>query len=674
MNNFWNKDGLVADVIKTSTGIKYITEDDVKSSSVHAVGEQWISFDGTIPEGGLPFDGQLRNVELYQQLFNWAKENGRVIDEEDWQLIRETNNDNVPYYSAGDGTNGQKRVIEVNLDTITDGASIDFILGETRVEGTVEEIVTLINNGTLGDGRFTAELVSPNVSTYPYQEYRVTIIITAKECSEIDNTYDVYSIYHIGIRDLAEGISPRESTTFRLPIFNSYFKADVAGGGYIAEGLPNITGTVGAIAGAKSSGVNTGAFAHGGDAPVNITNGGENDYKADFDASRCSAIYGNSEHVTPETSTVIVGVWAVGSYTNVTNIDVSEIKSAINAASTYDSMPLLMSHWDNKGFVSAGWVRADGYWLDGNLYKDAYEKLLEISSNSVSPTGIDYGMKVKYATYSSSLDKSNPYDFLIDKTAAAFRLPFLSKADRLIVNKTSSQMINGGSTPRAVTETWYSDGTIEIDGTYDASSSTSGTINWITSLQVPYNLILQDTRQEGTETDTGGWEYVTGPSGYTATSFRVSHYKGTGKLIDFHIKGEPTIVDVPKYRMMYFKLGNTFINEDQMDANYLATKIDTIYNSWQEADYVVESYSNGTEWYRLYKSGWIEQGGKHTSGSSVTVTLHLPFIDTNYNLQLATYASDNAYAPCIMNKATTSFTIRSGGNATKTGDWYACGF
>jgi hypothetical protein len=170
----------------------------------------------------------------------------------------------------------------------------------------------------------------------------------------------------------------------------------------------------------------------------------------------------------------------------------------------------------------------------------------------------------------------------------SFRLPFLSRADRLIVYKRNSPVINGGSTPRTVIETLYSDGTIEIDGTYDASSSTSGTISWITSLKVPYNLILQDTRQDGTESDTDGWTAVTGPSGYTATSVKISHYKATGRLIDFHIKGEPTTIDVPKYRMMYFKLGNTFINEEQMDAVNLSNKIDRVWEAWQEGDYVVE--------------------------------------------------------------------------------------
>lgn len=40
-----------------------------------------------------------------------------------------------------------------------------------------------------------------------------------------------------------------------------------------------------------------------------------------------------------------------------------------------------------------------------------------------------------------------------------------------------------------------------------------------------------------------------------------------------------------------------------------------------EADYVVESYSDDSgNWYRVYKSGWLEQGGTFTTTSTTTAT------------------------------------------------------
>ena len=51
-------------------------------------------------------------------------------------------------------------------------------------------------------------------------------------------------------------------------------------------------------------------------------------------------------------------------------------------------------------------------------------------------------------------------------------------------------------------------------------------------------------------------------------------------------------------------------------------------------DYVVESYQNGTEWYKIYKSGWVEQGGEInqniSSGWNVPITFLKNFADTNY--------------------------------------------
>lgn len=55
----------------------------------------------------------------------------------------------------------------------------------------------------------------------------------------------------------------------------------------------------------------------------------------------------------------------------------------------------------------------------------------------------------------------------------------------------------------------------------------------------------------------------------------------------------------------------------------------------ENISYVVKSYSNGTDWYRVYSDGWCEQGGWTVTGESVygvTVTLLKPFKDTNYSV------------------------------------------
>lgn len=105
------------------------------------------------------------------------------------------------------------------------------------------------------------------------------------------------------------------------------------------------------------------------------------------------------------------------------------------------------------------------------------------------------------------------------------------------------------------------------------------------------------------------------------------------------------------------------------------------------ADYVVESQlptaQNNYTWYRKYKSGWIEQGGKttQTASSSVDATIILPveMQDTEYTITFSvcsSVANDGAESSVLAQTATTislhadSMTSTSG---TKGFMWEICG-
>lgn len=49
---------------------------------------------------------------------------------------------------------------------------------------------------------------------------------------------------------------------------------------------------------------------------------------------------------------------------------------------------------------------------------------------------------------------------------------------------------------------------------------------------------------------------------------------------------------------------------------------------------IIETYRNGTSWYRIWSDDWVEQGG--FSGTA-TVTLLVPMNDSNYNLLTGSY-------------------------------------
>lgn len=101
-------------------------------------------------------------------------------------------------------------------------------------------------------------------------------------------------------------------------------------------------------------------------------------------------------------------------------------------------------------------------------------------------------------------------------------------------------------------------------------------------------------------------------------------------------------------------------------------------------DYVVSTWRNTFEWRRVYKSGWIEQGGYVTikSDNWTTVTLPVTMVDAAYSITLSVRAdsgagnsgSDTCY---FGNPTTTGFNLASdySGNSYKNGiRWEVKGF
>lgn len=96
----------------------------------------------------------------------------------------------------------------------------------------------------------------------------------------------------------------------------------------------------------------------------------------------------------------------------------------------------------------------------------------------------------------------------------------------------------------------------------------------------------------------------------------------------------------------------------------LSGKADTnLGNVASNIDYVVERYNDGTNWYRIYKSGWVEQGGYSAPG--ILITLLKPFSNANYNVQATPLGQSNgATTIAIYDKTVTGFYFTTAGNAT----------
>lgn len=83
---------------------------------------------------------------------------------------------------------------------------------------------------------------------------------------------------------------------------------------------------------------------------------------------------------------------------------------------------------------------------------------------------------------------------------------------------------------------------------------------------------------------------------------------------------------------------------------------------------VVETWSDGTSWYRKYSDGWVEQGGKTTSE---TVTLHVPMKDTNYTILIAQSGASNTWSSNAYSPTTTGFSM---GNLYQGPRWAVMGY
>lgn len=101
-----------------------------------------------------------------------------------------------------------------------------------------------------------------------------------------------------------------------------------------------------------------------------------------------------------------------------------------------------------------------------------------------------------------------------------------------------------------------------------------------------------------------------------------------------------------------------------------------------ETPHIVETYQNGTSYYRVYSDGWCEQGGtiSTSAGADATIIFLKPFIDTNYTfVGIGNNSSANgAFLFAIYgDKAATYITVANAwGGAYYSGvvSWQASGY
>ena len=97
------------------------------------------------------------------------------------------------------------------------------------------------------------------------------------------------------------------------------------------------------------------------------------------------------------------------------------------------------------------------------------------------------------------------------------------------------------------------------------------------------------------------------------------------------------------------------------------------------SDYVVSSFVDATtgQWYRIYKSGWLEQGGIQPQGSGFTFSLIKPFLNTKYfvSAQMTSNSpnTNNVFVSFLNLRAQTTTYFQLEFTTYSDTVWYACG-
>lgn len=87
---------------------------------------------------------------------------------------------------------------------------------------------------------------------------------------------------------------------------------------------------------------------------------------------------------------------------------------------------------------------------------------------------------------------------------------------------------------------------------------------------------------------------------------------------------------------------------------------------------VVETYVNGTSWYRVYSDNWCEQGGKTNAATQVTYLK--PYKDNNYTITAVAETTDaTASLLGCYNRSTTEVFFTTTNNISPVW-WHACGY
>lgn len=296
--------------------------------------------------------------------------------------------------------------------------------------------------------------------------------------------------------------------------------------------------------------------------------------------------------------------------------------------------------WADHQLNDVQWLRADTFsWQDGSVYEAAYDHLeadiigKTLTSETVAGVTVQFYLADDGHKICPDTEESNvasiytatgvAWYYIIDTVNERFKLP---------------RTKFGVTGLRDTVGNYVAAGLPNVDAKLGGYFQGSG----------------------GAEpTEVSNVKFVTNASG---TSYAATYpsSKSTTAEIDMSltsdIYGNGTTVQPPATQMyLYFYVGSftqtALENTAGLNAELFNGKADTnLMNTAANVDFVVErqepTAQNNYTWYRKYKSGWVEQGGRATtnSGNPCQVVLPIEMADTYYNINILGQTSTDGYS------------------------------
>lgn len=366
--------------------------------------------------------------------------------------------------------------------------------------------------------------------------------------------------------------------TIRLPcVVNAQGLVDLALiGGIKSESLPQHTHNLSLLQAAGSIWNVQGAAFWGGDDAI----------RGPYNATTTNASSSTYQEGAPVQQEAIQYPYCI-----VVNTGVDEAERPINNYQVNNVYSYGMSQYYKGTMNNNSWLKSAGQWNDGTVYTGMYQWLIEQMNAGVS------GYVASTATYTD-------YDYVVNTTNQTFRLPLLN-GDEVIPDWENSQNI-ASSLPFTSPRNGY------IYGDGDGL----GSLYFLNGVKV------------GVARGTSAWR-----SNGTVSVF-VKREDVFNSTADFTGDENFSLSFIPAVGNgnLYYYVGDVLQNAQLINVARIEEKLTDI--NAASRGYVVESYHNGTAWYRIYSDGWCEQGFPDAIIQEHIVTLPVPMANNTYSVSI----------------------------------------